>query len=286
MRDRARRPRDIAAQVATQIALAAVALFVIFPLWSLFYMAFDGSITSAPDTFRLWPKEFTLDVFQRALERPAQMLNFGELLGNSVIVSGGAALVAVVLGAGMAYAFARFRFPLQRQGVFALLVGSLLPPVALLTPLFVLLTAVGLRTQRLGLIIVYAAFAMPFCVWNMRAAFQAVPRELEESAFLDGASDLVAFRRITLPLAAPSIVVAGIVAFLAGYSEFAIAWQFVDSGDKVTLAMALTNMVGIYSVAWSLIAAVALLMSVPVMAAFVLLQRQLTRGLLFGVTDA
>lgn len=273
------------AQAATQAALAFVALFVVLPLWSLFYMAFDGSITSAPDAFRLWPRAFTLDVLGQALERPAQMLSFAELLANSVIVSGGAALAATVLGAGMAYAFARFRFPLQRQGLVALLMGSLLPPVALLTPLFVLLTAVGLRTERLGLIIVYAAFAMPFCVWNMRAAFQAVPRELEESAFLDGASSGVAFLRITLPLAGPSIVVAGIVAFLAGYSEFAIAWQFVDSGDQVTLAMALTNMVGRYNIAWSLIAAVALLMSVPVMLAFLVLQRQLTRGLLFGVTD-
>lgn len=278
--------RRTAAQIATQAALALVALFVVLPLWSLFYMAFDGSITSAPDDFRLWPRAFTLDVFAQAIERPAQMLSFVELLGNSVAVSGGAALVAVALGAGMAYAFARFRFPFRSEGLFALLAGSLLPPVALLTPLFVMLTAVGLRTERIGLVIVYAAFAMPFCVWNMRAAFQAVPRELEESAFLDGASSLVAFRRITLPLAAPSILVAGIVAFLAGYSEFAIAWQFVDSGDQVTLAMALTNMVGRFNIAWSLIAAVALLMSLPVMLGFLLLQRQLTRGLLFGLTDA
>jgi arabinogalactan oligomer/maltooligosaccharide transport system permease protein len=91
---------------------------------------------------------------------------------------------------------------------------------------------------------VYTAFAMPFCVWNMRAAFQAVPLELEEAAFLDGATSFDAFRLVTLPLALPSIGVAALVAFLAGYSEFAMAWLFVDKADHVTLAMALAGCSG------------------------------------------
>jgi arabinogalactan oligomer/maltooligosaccharide transport system permease protein len=201
-----------------------------------------------------------------------------------LIVSGGAALTSVVLGASMAYAFARFRFPGRRPGLFGLLLGTLLPQVALMTPLYVLLTILGLRASLLGLMIVYTAFAMPFCIWNMRAAFQAVPTELEEAAFLEGATSLVAFWRITLRLALPSIAVAGLMAFLIGYTEFAIGWLFVERGENVTLAMAVSGMLG-HGIAWSQLAALATFMSLPVVIIFLLLQRYLMRGLLLGRVD-
>jgi arabinogalactan oligomer/maltooligosaccharide transport system permease protein len=184
----------------------------------------------------------------------------------------------------MAYAFARFRFPGRRAGLFGLLLGVLLPQVAIMTPLYILLSMLGIRASMLGLMVVYTAFAMPFCIWNMRASFQAVPNELEEAAFLEGATPLVAFWRITLRLALPSIAVAGLMAFLVGYTEFAIGWLFVESGDNVTLAMAVSGMMGI-SVPWSNLSALAVLMSLPVVLIFVVLQRYLMRGLLIGRVD-
>jgi arabinogalactan oligomer/maltooligosaccharide transport system permease protein len=150
-----------------------------------------------------------------------------------------------------------------------------------MTPLYVLLTILGVRATLFGLMIVYTAFAMPFCIWNMRAAFQAVPKELEEAAFLEGASSAVAFLRVTLPLALPSIAVAGLMAFLIGYTEFAIGWLFVEKGENVTLAMAVSGMLG-HGVPWSHVAALAILMSLPVVLIFLLLQRYLMRGLLIG----
>jgi arabinogalactan oligomer/maltooligosaccharide transport system permease protein len=202
-----------------------------------------------------------------------------------LIVAGGAALVSVALGASMAYAFARFRFPGRKAGLLALLAGALLPPVALMTPLYILLSTLGLRTKLVGLVLVYAAISMRFCVWNMRAAFQSVARELEEAAFLDGAGFWTAFWRVSLPLALPAIAVAALIAFLTGYTEFAIGWLFVESADNVTLAMAVSGMQG-QSGAWSKQAALALIMSVPVVLMFLLLQRYLLRGLLIGVEQA
>ena len=186
----------------------------------------------------------------------------------------------------MAYAFARFRFPGRRAGLFALLVGALLPPVALMTPLYVLLTALGLRTTLLGLMIVYTSFSMPFCIWNMRSAFQAVPSELESAAFLDGASRLGAFWWVTLPLTLPSIGVAALIAFLLGYSEFAIGWLFVETSDTITLAMAVSGMLRSGYFSWSRLAALSILMALPVVVLFVVLQRYLLRGLLIrGVEE-
>jgi arabinogalactan oligomer/maltooligosaccharide transport system permease protein len=271
-------------QVAIQLGLVLVALFVLVPIWGLARLALDGAIKGAPTEFRIWPEQFTLGVFSEVWQKPSQTLSVPGLLRNSLIVAGGAALCSVALGASMAYAFARFRFPGRRPGLFGLLVGALLPPVALMTPLYMLLSALGLRTSLLGLMIIYAAFSMPFCVWNMRAAFQSVAQELEEAAFLDGASHLTAFWRVTLPLALPSIAVAALIAFLIGYTEFAIGWLFVESGENVTLAMAVSGMSG-QSGAWSKQAALALLMSLPVLVLFLVLQRYLLRGLLIGVAE-
>jgi len=269
-------------QIIYYTLLSAIALFVLIPIWGLAYLALDGGIKGWPTEFRVWPEQFTLAVFQRVWERPAQTLSFLGVLKNSFIVSGGAALLSVGLGASMAYAFARFRFPGRKPGLFGLLVGALLPPVALMTPLYILLTMMGLRTSLLGLMIVYTAFAMPFCIWNMRAAFQSVPKDLEEAAFLDGASHWLAFRRITLPLALPSIAVAAIIAFLLGYSEFAIGWLFVEKSDNVTLAMAISGMLGSGFFSWSNLAALAILMTAPVVLLFLVLQRYLLSGLFIG----
>lgn len=268
-------------QVLTQLALVLIALFVLLPIWGMAHLAFDAGITGRPVAFRLWPEAFSLAVFQKVWEKPAQVLSFPGLLRNSLVVAGGAALCSVIFGATMAYGFARFRFRGRQAGLFALLLGTLLPQVALMTPLFVLLTMLGVRTSLLGLMIVYTAFAMPFCVWNMRSAFQAVPLELEEAAALEGATLPIAFWRVTLPLALPSIAVAALMAFLIGYTEFAIGWLFVESGSNVTLAMAVSGMMG-QDVAWNQLAAIALLMSLPVVLIFLLLRRYLMRGLLIG----
>ena len=269
-------------QIAYQSVFVLVALFVLIPLWGLAQMAFDASIKGWPIDFRILPKEFTLAVFQQAWDKPAQSRSFLGLLQNSFIASGGAMVLSVVLGTSMAYAFARFRFPGRRPGLFALLFGTFLPPVALMTPLFIMLSTLGVRTTLFGLVIVYTALAMPFCIWNMRAAFQAVPKDLEDAAFIDGATVWSAFLRVTLPLALPSIAVAALVAFLAGYSEFAMAWLFIDSSDNVTLAMAISGMVGQTGASWNLLAALSILMAVPVVAVFLILQRYLMSRLLIG----
>lgn len=269
-------------QALYQLGLACVALFVLIPIWGMVYLAFDGGVIGWPTSFRVWPEQFTFSVFTAVWERPSQSLPFIGILKNSLLVSLGAATLSIVLGASMAYAFARYRFPGRSTGLFGLLVGALLPPVALMTPLYILLSTLGLRTSLLGLTVVYTAFAMPFCIWNMRAAFQSVSKELEESAFLDGATVLQTFFWITLPLALPSIAIAALIAFLIGYSEFAMGWLFVERSQNVTLAMAISGMVqGSSLESWSKLSALAIMMSLPVVLIFLLLQRFLLDRLMF-----
>ncbi len=270
-------------QVLSQAILILVGVFVLLPIWYMFRLAFDGSLRGAPTEFHLLPQQFTLGVFARMWNTPSQAIDFAGLLGNSLLTAGGAALLTAGLGSSLAYAFARFRFPGRQAGLFVLLLTALLPPVAMTTPLFILLSTLGVRTTLFGLTLVYSAFAMPFCIWNMRAAFQAVPRELEEAAFLDGAGFFRAFWRITLPLALPSIGVASLIAFLMAYSEFAFGWLFVENGQRVTLAMAVWAVYQTSSAEpWSQLAALALMMALPVALIFLLLQRALLDRMTFG----
>lgn len=276
-------------QLLTQLALLVVGLFVILPIWGMARLAFDSSLKGRPTEFRLFPKVWSFEPFMQVLDKPYQSVDFPTLLKNSLTVSLGAALIAVILGVSLAYAFARFRFPARQAGLFAILLTAVLPPVAFMTPLYIILGLMKIRTTLLALVLVYAAFAMPFCIWNMRAAFQAVPKELEEAAFLDGASNFRSFLSIMLPIALPSIAVAGLIAFLMAYSEFTIGWLFVDKAENVTLAMSIYAIVQTqYSSGaqpWSYLGSLAIIMSIPVVVIFLLLQRTLFERMLFGSTN-
>ena len=269
-------------QIASQLALILIGLYVLLPIWGIARMAFDGSLIGRPTEFRVLPKVFSLDAFFKVLDRPYQSVNFHTLLQNSLVVSTGAALIAMALGLSLAYAFARYRFRGHKVGLFLILLTALLPPIAFTTPLYIVLSILKIRTTLFALVITYAVFAMPFCVWNIRAAFQSVPRELEEAAFLDGAGNFATFRKIMLPLAVPSIAVAMLIAFLMAYSEFAIGWLFVDKADTVTLAMSIYAMLQNSAQPWSIMGSMALIMSAPVVVIFLLMQRTLLERMMFG----
>ena len=287
------RSLSLRGQLLRQGILVLVGLFVIAPIWVMATMATDGTLTGYPDGFHLLPVEFTLDRFAEALRAEFVEMGFIGLLWNSLLVAGSAALVSVVFGATMAYAFARLRFPGNQGGLVIVLLGAFLPAIALALPLYIMfitlersvpaIDAFGLKDSTRALAILYASFSLPLAVWLMRAAFRAVPVDLEEAAFVDGASRFTAYRRITLPLATPSILVAALVAFLLAYSEFALAWMFIESERNATLAMVLAmETTGFYTANWGLTAAYALLMALPVVIVFVILQRMLLRGALAG----
>ncbi len=265
-------------------ALAAVAAFVLLPLWNMMAMAFDGGLGGRPDEVRLFPAQPSVSGFVSVLTEGTQSVPYATLLRNSLVVSGGAAALSLALGVTMAYAFARLRFPGRTVGAFAVLAGALLPPVALMTPLYILLSAAHLRTTQLGLMLVYASFSMPLCLWLMRGAFRAVPRELEEAVYVEGGGLFRAFWHVSLPIAGPSIAVAALLAFLVGYSEFAIGWLFVDRADQITLAMAMAGSdTGLGSLAWARQSALTLLMAVPVVILFLGLQRYLMSDVRLGI---
>ena len=274
-------------QLLIQVSLLLVALYVIIPIWGIGRLAFDGSLESRPTEFRLLPKEFSLRSFLEVLDKPYQSVSFVILFRNSMIVSISAAILAFFFGGALAYALARFRFRGRKSLLLVLLLTAFIPPIAFATPIYILLSILKIRTTLVALILVYTAFAMPFCIWNMRTSFQAVSRELEEAAYIDGAGMLSTFWYVTLPISLPSISVAALISFLMAYSEFAIGWFFVEKADTVTLAMSIYAMVQSGNAQpWSVLGSLVIIMSIPVVLLFVLLQNILLERMLFvGKTD-
>lgn len=270
-----------------QITLLLVALYVIIPIWGIGRLAFDGSLESRPTEFRLFPKEFSLRSFLEVVDKPYQSVSFVILFRNSMVVSISAAILSFVLGGSLAYALARYRFRGRKSLLFVLLLTAVIPPIAFATPLYIVLSMLKIRTTLLALVLVYTAFALPFCIWNMRSSFQAVSRELEEAAYIDGAGDLSTFWHVTLPISLPSISIAALITFLMAYSEFAIGWFFVNKADTVTLAMSIYAMVQSGNAQpWSVLGSLVIIMSVPVVLLFIVLQKTLLEKMLFvGKTD-
>src|SRR5690606_8788603 len=148
--------------------------------------------------------------------------------------------------------------------------------------LYVLLDRLGLLSSILGLVLVYATTAIPFCVWTLKGYFDGLPRELEEAARIDGASTLQVFVRVVLPLAKPGLAVTALFSFMTAWNEFILASTFLTDETSYTLPVLLQSAVGKYSSDWGLFAAGAVLTSIPVMALFYLLQRYLVGGLTAG----
>ncbi|NJN15270.1 MAG: carbohydrate ABC transporter permease [Oscillochloris sp.] len=154
----------------------------------------------------------------------------------------------------------------------------------LAAPFFFYLSNLGIRQSLLGLMLVYSAIAVPFAIWTLYAATEQVPHDLEEAAALEGARPRQVFQTITLPLIAPTLAVAGFLAFLVAWSEYALAWALISAPQQITLAMALYGMRTASQVSWSLLSATALLVAIPVLVLFYGLGARAIDGLSFGVT--
>lgn len=207
---------------------------------------------------------------------------FWRQLFNSIVVSAVTTVVGVLLACTAGYAFSRFRFPGRQVGLGAFLVTQMFPGVVMAIPLYILLDELGLLNSLTGLVLVYSTSSIPFCVWMLKGYFDTIPRDLEEAAIMDGASQWTIFSKVILPLAKPAIVVTALFSFMTAWNEFILAATFLSDESMFTLPVMLQRFVGDYSTQWGYFAAGAILVSIPVMALFFKLQKYLVGGLTAG----
>lgn len=203
-------------------------------------------------------------------------------LGNSLLVSAASTIVGVVFALSAAYGFSRFAFPLKQAGMRTMLVSQMFPAVVTAVPLLFLLDALGLFGTTAGLVLIYATASVPFSIWMLKGYFDVVPRDLDESARLDGASSWIIFTRILLPLVRPGIGLTALFSFMSAYNEFIMASVFLDDVTRYTLPVTLQQSVGGFDPNWGMFAAGSLLLSLPVVAVFFFVQRQMISGMTAG----
>jgi len=268
-----------------QLFLLLMLAIVLFPMVWIVSMSLDPRDFSRPTGLTLVPPGATLEAYRKVLTKPSpNPVTFPQLLRNSLLVAGGTALGAVVIGTSAAYAFSRLKFPGREIGMLGFVSVLMIPPGGTLAPLFVLLNTVGLRTTLWGLAIAFTSTALPFAIWNMKGFIDSLPYDLEEAAQIDGCTRTQGVIRVILPLAVPGMAVTALWGFLTGWSEFILSWTFLVDPERFTLPMVLRGMTGEYAAGtpWSQFAAMAILMSIPPMLIFFFLQRYLVSGLAVG----
>jgi arabinogalactan oligomer/maltooligosaccharide transport system permease protein len=285
-------------QIGTQVFLLLITVSVLFPILWIFSLALDPRNIDKPMTLTLIPPGASLNSFKRVLfepftllckdgNNPATCMTFGKLFVNSLLVALGTSIFAVAFGASAAYAFSRFRFIGRQAGMLGFIVLMMLPTTATLAPLYVLLSLIKingepLRATLIGLTVAYGSSTLPFAIWNLKGYFDTIPKELEEAALIDGCNVTAAFFKVMLPLSVPALAITILFSFMTGWTEFVLAWTFLEDPSRFTLAMALRSMQGQYSTPWSDFAAMSILMSIPILLIFYLLQRYIVSGLTVG----
>ncbi len=268
-----------------QLILLVVLASILFPVLWILSMSLDPRDFSRPQGLTIVPPGATLAAFLKVLTKPSpNPVTFLQLLRNSLLVSGGTALLSVIIGTSAAYAFSRLIFPGRRLGMLGFVLVLMIPPGGTLAPLFVLLNAIKIRTTLLGLAIAFTSTALPFAIWNMKGFIDSLPYDLEEAAQIDGATRTQGFLRVILPLAVPGIAVTALWGFLTGWSEFILSWTFLTDPSTFTLPMVLRGMVGQYAsgTPWAQFSAMSILISIPPIIIFFFLQRYLVGGLAVG----
>lgn len=216
------------------------------------------------------------------------VLDFGQSAFNSLFIAIAATLLALAIAVPAAYALSRL--PMKGRGAYRqfLLVTQMLSPVLLVLGLARMASSIpfgegSLTDTRLGVIVVYAAYHLAFAVWMLASYFATIPTDLEEAAWIDGATRAQAVLHVFLPLALPAIAVTGIVTFVASWNEFTVALTLLRDPSRLTLPLKIVNLVaGRYSVEWNQVMAATLLATLPVAVVFALLQRYLVTGLTLG----
>ena len=269
---------SIAAHAVMVVAVACA----LYPVLWVIALAFSGARPPSPNVLPI-PTNPTLQPLIDVVgaSRDGVWL-FGRQLMNSIVVALATAGVGVVIAIPAAYALARFTFLGKEGGVRALLATQMFPTVASAVPLYLLLDALGLLNSRTGLVVCYASTSVPFAIFQLRAAFEAIPADLEEAAMVDGATRFEAFLRVVLPAARPAIAVTALFAFMSAYNEFILAATLLGREEMFTLPVVLQRFVGEYDAQWERFAAGALVVSIPVMALFYVAQRHLVAGLTSG----
>jgi trehalose/maltose transport system permease protein len=275
-------PGFILRRTAFYVLVVGIILFTVFP----FAWAFLSSIKSSAQLFatpvQYWPTEPTFENYLKVFRNG----HFQIALLNSAIVSVAVTAISLAIGSLGAYALARFKFRGRNAVLYMVLAMTMFPQIAVLGALFQMINFFKLYNELPALILTYLIFTLPFTVWVLTGFLKSVPVEVEEAAYVDGATPWQVFYRIMLPLAVPGMATTGLLAFIAAWNEFLFALSFTQTPDKRTVTYAIKafteSTAAAYEIPWGQMMAASVLVTVPLIALALLFQRRIIAGLTAG----
>lgn len=264
--------------ILRHVYLILLAIVSVFPLvWILLSSVKPrGEITGSPTA--IIPSGITFEYYKHVI----QALGFDRNIVNSVMVSLVTTLISIVVSSLAAYGIVRF-FPRVGRAMTRLLIMTyMFPPILLAVPYSIVIGQIGLGNNRLGLIIVYLSFSIPFAVWLLVGFFQTVPIDIEEAARVDGANKMTIFVRIVLPLVMPGIVATAIYTFINAWNEFLYALILINNTSRMPVSVALKSLQGAEILDWGDMMAASALVVIPSIIFFMIIQKRIAGGLAEG----
>ncbi|MBJ7601444.1 MAG: sugar ABC transporter permease [Candidatus Nephthysia bennettiae] len=276
------KPGKVLGKALFYLLVVIILAYILFP----FYWAARTSFMPDSDIYltpvQYWPKNFTVQHYINAFSEPT----FVRAIANSALIGVAATILSVLFGASASYALARFNFLGRNVALYLILAMSMFPGISILGALYTVLQKFHLYNTLYALIIVYLTFSLPLMVWIMQSFFRGMPRDLEEAAYVDGASQFQTFWRIMMPLAAPGLATAGILTLMGCWQEFLFALSFELSSSHWTVPLAIVNTgstnASAFQIPWGDQMAETLVVMIPLIAVVLLLQRRIISGLTAG----
>lgn len=269
-------------RLAFYVLVVSVLLYTVFP----FYWAFVSSIKPNAELFgsavTYWPTRPTLEHYALVFQNGV----FLKALLNSALVSGAVVLLSLAIGAMAAYALGRYRFRGRRPVLYTVLAMTMFPQIAVLGGLYTMINQLGLFNRLPALMVSYLLFTLPFTVWVLMQFFAGLPQDLEDAAYIDGATPFQSFRMVMLPLALPGMVTTGLLAFIQSWNEFLYALSFIQTPDRYTVTRAIFGFTGStgsgFEMPWGQMMAATVVVTVPLIVLVLVFQNKIMAGLTAG----
>lgn len=267
-------------KIGIYFGIGVFLVFILLPFFEMFMTSLKPLNHIFRSPYQFWSDDFSFDAYTRMWERVPLL---GRYIWNSIFIATAVTVIAMIVIVPAAYAYARLDFPFKTQSLGLFLSVNMFAGAVLLIPLYKLMRTLGLLNTYWAMIIPGVAFLIPTGIWLLRGYLEKIPKEMEEAAFMDGASRLYTLRRVILPLAGPGLVVVATTVFITAYAQqYLFAITFNSNGDLYPLPVGLLQFIGYQQVEWNMMMAAALTGITPVLLVFLFLQRYLVAGLTAG----
>lgn len=270
--------RGIANKIMLYVVLCLISMVILFPIVWMLLSSFKTDAEALRSPITWFPHNPTVENYVKIWQIKPFLLFFL----NSIIAAGGTASISTIIGSLAGYGFSRFMFFGRTFLIGLFLVTQMLPGVLFIGPYFKILSFTHLYNTRIGVIIAYVTLCLPFCAWMSKAFIDTIPKELDESAMIDGGSRLTVFFRIVMPLALPGIAATFIFGFLLAWQDLLLVSALTYSESLQTVTLGIARLIGEFRVRWTMLMAGALVGMIPAIVLYSIMQRHLVKGLSVG----